>query len=119
MLVRTAWGRFLAWRLRSVHPPSALDTSDMQDPAALLAWAARLRACSDAARAEALTLRAGLDDRGITGPAGEALAQSGRRVAGGLTGVAEHAADAAAALVRAAHEADAQLAARPERRPAR
>ena len=99
MLVRTAWGRLVQEAF--VRPPPPVPV----DPAVLLAWAARVRECAEVASAQALTLRWRVDQRGLTGPAGDALAGLGASVAGQLTTLAAQAGSAALALVRAAHEA--------------
>lgn len=83
------------------------------DAAALLAWAARVRECADAARQQALTLRALLDASGLTGPAGAALASLGETVAGRVITLEARCGAAADALVREARELAArELAAR-------
>ena len=75
------------------------------DTATLLAWAARVRDCGEVSAQLALTLRWRVDQRGLTGPAGDALAGLGAMVADRLGVLAVESGAAAQALVRAAHEA--------------
>lgn len=75
------------------------------NPAELLAWASRVRSAADVARHQALALRHRVDQRGLSGPAGDALAQAGEAAAAQMTASADHARAAADALVQAAHEA--------------
>ncbi len=72
------------------------------DPAALLAWAARVRAAGDAAAAESRRLLRLLSSGALHGQAGDALADLGRRVAHDLDAVARLSHDAADQLVAAA-----------------
>lgn len=78
---------------------------DLGDPAALLAWAWRVRESGDLARSQSLALRERVEHRGLAGPAGDALAQLADSVADHLVTLACHAAAAAEALVGAAHQA--------------
>ncbi len=80
------------------------------DVAALLAWAARSREAAAAARAAAAALRDRVDHRGLSGPAGDALALAGEGVAGQVVAVAGHAEAAAQALVDEARGALARRA---------
>lgn len=75
------------------------------DPAVLLSWAARVRECGQVAHEQGLALRGQVEHSGLAGPAGDALAQLGGSVAAHLGLLADRAAVAADALVRAAHEA--------------
>lgn len=83
-----------------MHPPPAVPP----ETAALLAWSARLSDCADAARAQAVLLRDRVDERGLTGPAGDALAALGRAVADELVQLAVRCQVAAGAVAGAAAE---------------
>ncbi|MEO7745878.1 MAG: hypothetical protein ABIV05_06570 [Actinomycetota bacterium] len=83
-----------------MHPPPAVPPRT----AALLAWSARLSDCADAARAQAVLLRDRVDERGLTGPAGDALAAVGRSVADELLELAARCQAAAGAITGAAAE---------------
>ena len=99
MMVEAAWGRLVQEVLVLPVPPVPTD------PATLLAWAARVRDCGEVSAQLALTLRWRVDQRGLTGPAGDALAGLGAMVADRLGVLAAESGAAAQALVRAAHEA--------------
>lgn len=73
------------------------------ESAALLAWSARLSDCADTARAQAGLLRDRLDQRGLAGPAGDALATMGASVADTLVVLAARCQVAAGALAQQAH----------------
>lgn len=73
------------------------------ESAALLAWSARLSDCADAARAQAVLLRDRVDERGLAGPAGDALASLGASVADELLTLAARAQVAAGAFAQLAH----------------
>ena len=100
-MVEAAWGRLDQEALVLPAPPVPTD------PATLLAWAARVRKCSEVSAQQALRLRWRVDQRGLTGPAGDALAGLGAMVAARLGVLAAESGAAAEALVRAAHEAAA------------
>jgi len=84
-----------------VRPP----ITSTPDAAELLAAAARVRECGAATRHQSAALRWRMDERGLSGPAGEALAGLGGSVAGQLAALADRCTAAADALVRAAHRA--------------
>ncbi len=73
------------------------------DVGALLAWSARLSDCADAARAQAVLLRDRVDERGLAGPAGDALGALGASVADELLVLAARCQVAAGALAQQAH----------------
>lgn len=79
-------------------PPAPPDLTE------LLAASARVRECGASARTHAGTLAWRMDDTGLSGPAGDALAALGAAVAGQLVALGQHCAVAADALLRAAHE---------------
>ena len=73
------------------------------ETAALLAWSARLSDCADAARGQAVLLRDRVDERGLSGPAGDALAALGGSVADELLLLATRCQVAAEAVAQQAH----------------
>lgn len=85
-----------------MRPPPTPSASP--DAVALLAFAARLRQCGDAARQQAQVLRWRLDHRGLSGPAGQALADLGDQVAAQVSLVADRCVAAADDLMRQAQQ---------------